>query len=93
MNENNNNNETQFMIKIGLPHILLKNVKINVDGHYEITVRSTLIGTPCHKCGKHITNPHGHGREICLRDLPVFGIPVFIKIEPKRYKCFCCDST
>ncbi|MGB0385206.1 MAG: hypothetical protein ACPGWR_10315 [Ardenticatenaceae bacterium] len=93
MNDKQNQNETQFMIDLKLPNVSIIGVKINEDRAYNISVRSTFIGTKCRICEKYITKFHANEREISLRDLPVFGNQVFIKICPKRYKCDDCNTT
>jgi transposase len=36
---------------------------------------------------------HGLGRELTLRHLPVFGMPTFIRVIPRRGICKYCDDT
>ncbi len=56
-----------------------------------ITVQSTTCGTKCGKCCLHTDNYHGC-YEIKVRDLPILGHKVWIKIIRKRYHCEDCDK-
>ena len=62
------------------------------EGDVTITVRSTAEGARCHKCGQEIGRPYGHGREILLRHLSVFGRKTYIRICPPRYQCPRCEG-
>ena len=93
MNEDTNNNQAGFWISFELSNVSIMDVKRNEDGDYNIKVRSTLVGTKCGKCGQDIRKFHSNEREISLRDLPIFGCQVFIKMCPIRYKCKRCNST
>src|SRR4029077_2025841 len=61
-------------------------------GHLEITVKSTVEGTPCHRCGKMTTQLYGEDREITLRHLPILGRQTFIHLRPKRSQCLHGDG-
>ena len=41
-----------FEIPLDIPDVTTENVTTNRIGHIEITVKSTVEGTPCHRCGK-----------------------------------------
>ena len=41
-----------FEIPLDIPEVTIENVTTNRLGHIEITVKSTVEGTPCHRCGK-----------------------------------------
>jgi transposase len=49
-------------------------------------------GTPCHQCGQWITDFHGLAKPLRLRHLPLFEVPVWIELCPKRYRCPDCDK-
>jgi transposase len=55
-------------------------------------VESTLNGTTCRKCGRSIEAFHGHDAPIRLRHLPLFEVPVYLELRPKRYRCPDCDG-
>src|SRR5262244_2524721 len=44
-----------FEIPLDIPDVTIENVTTNRLGHIEITVKSTVEGTPCHRCGKMTT--------------------------------------
>jgi transposase len=81
-----------FEIPLDIPDVSIENVTTNRMGHIEITVTSTVEGTPCHRCGKMTTQFYGEDREITLRHLPILGRKTFIHLRPKRYQCLHCDG-
>ena len=81
-----------FEIPLDIPDVTIENVTTNRMGHIEITVKSTVEGTPCHRCGKITTQFYGEDREITLRHLPILGRKTFIHLRPKRYQCLHCDG-
>jgi len=81
-----------FEIPLDIPDVTIENVTTNRIGHIEITVKSTVDGTPCHQCGKMTTQFYGEDREITLRHLPILGRQTFIRLRPKRYKCLQCHG-
>lgn len=76
-----------FEIPLDIPDVTIENVTTNRLGHIEITVKSTVEGTPCHRCGTMTTQVYGEDREITLRHLPILGRKTFIRLCPKRYQC------
>jgi len=81
-----------FEIPLDIPDVPIENVTTNRLGHIEITVKSTVEGTPCHRCGKMTTKLYGEDREITLRHLPILGRKTFIHLRPKRYQCLYCHG-
>ena len=79
-----------FEIPLDIPDVTIENVTTNRLGHSEITVKSTVEGTPCHRCGKMTTQLYGEDRAITLRHLPMLGRKTFIRLRPKRYQCLHC---
>jgi transposase len=61
-----------------------------ISGEFIITVKSTNKEIKCKKCN-NATDPHGYGRIIRLRHLPVFGHKTYIEISPARGICKNCD--
>lgn len=74
---------------LDLPNIQVQEAFEDRDGQYIITVVSTEKGTHCHKCGKRIDAPYGHGNWIVLRHLPILGKRVYLRIALPRYRCDC----
>jgi transposase len=79
-------------IPLDIPDVEIESVEINSEGDIVITVRSTVEGTRCHKCGREITKLHCHDREITLRHLSILGMKVYIRIRPARYQCTHCSG-
>ena len=84
------NNDLQ--IPLDLPDVRVLNVSKIERGAWLIQVESTVTGTSCRKCGKPITDYHGLDTSIRLRHLPLFEVPVYIELRPKRYRCPDCDG-
>jgi transposase len=81
-----------FNVILKLPNTVVNRVEIDQDGHYRITIHSTLEGTNCHQCG-HITNNfYGCGHDITLRHLSVLGQHVELCFRPPRYQCMHCEG-
>jgi transposase len=81
-----------FEIPLDIPDVTIENVTTNRVGHIEITVKSTIEGTPCHQCGKMTTKFYGEDREISLRHLPILGRKTYIRLRPRRYQCLTCHG-
>ncbi len=76
-----------FEIPLDIPDVTIEHVTTNHVGHIEITVKSTIEGTPCRQCGQMTTKFYGEDREIRLRHLPILGRQTYICLRPKRYEC------
>ena len=76
----------------GIEDIRTEGTEENEFGDILIRVSSLTEGALCRKCGNRAAYSYGHGREIYLRHLPVFGHRSFIIIRPKRYQCTCCEG-
>ena len=81
-----------FEIPLDLEDVKIEAVEFTKNHEVLITVRSTLDGAFCHRCGRNITDFYGYDREITLRHLSILGKPTFIKIRPKRYRCPYCQD-
>jgi transposase len=80
-------------LPLDIPNVKVLKTQRKRDGDYIITVESTVEGTRCRKCGRHISKFHGHGRWIKLRHLSILGHRVYIRLRPKRYQCpYCPDE-
>ena len=75
---------------LGLRSIKIIDVNIK-NNELIIKVESTTQEVPCHRCGAP-TKPHGKGRPLKLRHLPVFGKKTYIEITPPRGICQACDQ-
>lgn len=84
---------TTFEIPLDIPGVEIEKVEITKSGDFIITVKSTIEGTSCHRCGRNITKAYGHGRTLMLRHLSILGRPTYIRIRPNRYQCgYCADK-
>ena len=84
--------DNSIRIPLNLPDTQVLELSKTERGDWLIKIESTLQGTTCHQCGREITNFHGHDQAIRLRHLPVFEVPVYLEIRPKRYRCEYCDD-
>jgi len=76
---------------LGLSDIEVEKAEISHNGEFIITVKSTKKEVNCKKCNNP-TEPHGHGRIIRLRHLPIFDHITYIDIAPARGICKSCDE-
>ena len=76
---------------LGLEDIEITEVKFRSDNKLLIRVKSVKEETACHQCGGP-TKPHGLGRTLELRHLPIFGKETIIEITPPRGICERCDD-
>ena len=74
-------------VPLNLPAVCVLSVERTEQGYWLIRVESTLEGTWCRHCGQEIRDLHGFDAVVRLRHLPLFDVPVFIEIRPKRYRC------
>jgi transposase len=81
-----------FEVPLDIPDVEIETVETDKKGNLIITVRSTVEGTNCHKCGKKITQSHGCDKPILLRHLPVLGRATYIRLRPQRYECPECEN-
>ena len=65
---------------------------VDKDNRIILSVESIDKGTCCHQCGEEVDAFHGHGEEVVLRHLPLSGHEMFIRIEPKKYRCGHCNT-
>ncbi len=79
-----------FEVPLDIPGVKVEKVEINKRGEFIITVKSTVEGTRCHRCGRRITKRHGHGRVLTLRHLSILGRTTYLRLRPARYQCLFC---
>ncbi len=77
---------------IGLSHVVISKVETIHTGVIEITLKSTLKGSQCHRCGQHISKFYDYDRQLRLRHLSILGQEVYINVRLPRYQCDTCDK-
>jgi transposase len=77
---------------LDIPDVTILETEINQHGDYIITVESIWQSTQCRKCKREISQFHGYDQEITVRHLSILGRRVYIKLQPKRYRCPYCDG-
>ncbi len=82
---------THIQIPSDIPDVTIEHVEIT-EHAIIITVKSTLEGGICHKCGRPISKFHGHDEMITLRHLSILGKKTLIRLRPVRYRCFHCKG-
>ena len=85
--------DNSINIPLDLPEVRVLETTKTEDGDWLIRVESVQSGTKCQQCGREITHLHGLGNVLRLRHLPLFEVPVFIELRPKRYRCDFCEGT
>lgn len=84
--------DNQIHIPLDLPDVRINQVSKTEAGAWLIQVESTRNETLCRKCGQPTSHFHGWDEPLRLRHLPLFEVPVYIEIRPKRYRCFRCEG-
>lgn len=84
--------ENDLQIPLNLPDVRIVEVCKTDKKDWLIKVESTLNQANCHKCGEPTTEFHGLGELVRLRHVPLFEVPVYIAIRPKRYRCPRCEG-
>jgi transposase len=74
---------------LDLPNIQVQEAHQDRNGSYIVTLVSTELGTPCHKCHKRIDKSNGYGEWVTLRHTAIFDKPVYLRIRLRRYQCDC----
>ena len=82
-----------IQVPLNLPDVRVLSTQRTEQGHWLIRVESTLEGAQCRRCGREIRDFHGLDAAVRLRHLPLFDVPVFVEIRPKRYRCPYCSGT
>jgi len=77
---------------LDIPDVTILETEINDQGDYIITVESTWQNTHCRQCGREISQFHGYDKWITVRHLSILGHRVYIRLQPKRYRCPYCDG-
>lgn len=81
---------SKLKIPLDIPDVEVMNTEITADGNIIIQVESVFETTTCGICGEEISCTYGHGQEIELRHLSVFGQETYIRIRPRRGQCKSC---
>ena len=85
--------EATFEMLLKLTHIRVLRVEQTKTGAYIVTVESTLQHATCHTCKRRIDTFYRLDDAIMLQHLPICGSKVFIRLQPKRFRCpFCSGS-
>lgn len=85
-------NESDFSTLLGIPDVIIENVKLNNKDEVFVYLRSTKTGTNCHCCGKYTEDYYCLDAEQQVRHLSAFGKPCYIVIKQPRYRCSCCST-
>lgn len=84
--------QPMISLPLDLPDVEVRSTTVTKERTLLIEVESTLTTTTCRRCGQEISQFHGYDRPLTLHHLPVLGMPVFIRIRPKRFHCPFCDD-
>jgi transposase len=79
--------EATFEMVLKLTHIRVLRVEQTKAGAYIVTVESTLDHTTCHICKRRIDTFYRLDDWIMLQHLPICGSKVFVRLQPKRFRC------
>jgi transposase len=81
-----------IQVPLNLPDVRILSTQRTEQEHWLIHVESTLEGAQCRRCGREIRDLHVWDAVVRLRHLPLFDVPVFVEIRPKRYRCPFCSG-
>jgi transposase len=84
--------DNQIQIPLNLPDVRVLEVRQTLKSEWLIQVESMAGGTTCRQCGERITDLHGLDAPLRLRHLPLFEVPVYLELRPKRYRCRRCEG-
>ena len=79
-------------LPLNVPDGRILSTRRTEQGHWLIRVESTLEGAQCRRCGRAMRDLHGWDAVVRLRPLPLFDVPVFVELRPKRSRCPCCSG-
>src|SRR5215216_4442883 len=79
-------------IPLDIPNVRVLQTELTKDGEFILTVESTLMSTTCRRCGRTISERHGTDEPRLLREKPILGRVVYVRIRPKRFRCPICDG-
>lgn len=79
-------------IPLDIPDVRVLTTEVTKAGELILTVESTLASTTCRRCGRTLTEGHGHDEARLLRHLSILGRPVYLRIRPKRFRCPHCEG-
>lgn len=82
----------EFKIPLDIPDVEIITSEFATAHEMILTIRSTIKGTTCNRCGKLVNKVHGYDDPILIRHLPVLGKRVYLKISLTRYECTSCDG-
>jgi transposase len=80
-------------VPLDLPDIRILSAEKIPEGAWLVRIESTLSSTRCARCGCEISDFHGLDDPIRLRHLPLFEVPVYLELRPKRYRCPDCPGS
>jgi len=75
-----------------LPETRVEEAFEDRNGHIQVKLVSTQVGTTCHRCGKWATQPNGSSEWLTVRHLDLLGKPVYLRFRLPRYRCDCDDG-
>lgn len=91
-NQSTKQQEAEITIPLGIADVKVLGTELDPQGHFIITVESTITGTKCRQCGQHLTQAHGLDAPITIRHLPILGRQTYLRVRPKRYRCEACEG-
>jgi len=79
-------------IPLDIPDVQVLKTELTAEGDWVITVKSTLPTARCHKCGGELRRFHAHDPWLTVRHLPILGRRVYLRYQPRRYRCDPCSQ-
>ncbi len=85
--------ESTFELLLKLAHIRVLRVEQTKTDASIITVERTLHHAICHTCKRRIDSFYRLDDWIMLQHLPICGSKVFLRLQPKRFRCPYCSGS
>src|SRR6266700_527587 len=76
-----------MQVPLNWPDVRVLSTQRSAQGHWLIRVESPREGAQCRRCGRELRDLHGLDAVVRLRHLPLFDMPVFVELRPKRDRC------
>ena len=81
-----------IQVPLDIPDVDVLRTEVSPVDELLIWVESRVKTTACGLCGRQIPCTFGHGQEIRLRHLDVFGLETYICLRPRRARCLSCET-
>ena len=83
---------SNITLPLDIKSLEITSQRVDKQGNIVLSVKSKNDHATCHKCGKPATKPNGRAPLRCIQHLSILDQPIYLEIEPLRYRCEHCDD-